>query len=638
MATVTATPTPWYKQKTTKLIALGCLTLGFVVLEIAIGYMSGSLALVADAFHALSDFLALGIAFYAVKLAQRKMPELPVVTAEAAATTKDSSRDLKSQEQQIVRHKLHQQLTFGLQRAEVLGALINATFLLSLSFSVLVQAIERFFSIASTGEGTVTNPKLVLIVGVAGFTLNVIGMFMFHEHHGHDHGHGHSRDGNAHDHSGHSHSHGHGHGKDLNAYGVFLHVTGDALGSLAVIASALVNWLCVGDWRYYFDPAISVLFTIIIAITTIPLIIRTAKIMMLATPSSVSMPELKKAILDVEGVLDLHEVHVFELKSGVLVASLHVVIEDNDSRAALLPLRNGDVKGIVWCESPDCPETSSCGTCGEKAKAAAASSGANNGNGGVETPANYDTVALNIRLAMHRFGIHATTIQPEFVKAVPCKDSNNKLTLLYVPVAESFSHAHGHSSSGTHSDHDHDHDHRDHDDTREGSHDHSHSEGAAAPLQPHGRLHHHHSATAQDEDPTDSGLSVLAGFPVPLEPAEGALDALAEVSCLMRCPAIITASSTSVQHVHVPRATSPGGDSNHHRPGSPEHLDAETDCCEVTLACGQDTLCCEPGISERGRLRKLEEAERALAMRKTAVRVESKPRLGRTNGSDTEMI
>ena len=553
-------------SKATKIVTVGSLTLCFVVLEIVIGYVSGSLALVADAFHALSDFLALVIGYYAVKLARSTGPGLP------NQSVGSHNKALKEEEQQIVRHRLFQQMTFGLQRAEVLGALVNAVFLLSLSFSLLVQAIERFFSIASEGSGELTNPRLVLIVGCAGLALNLFGMVLFADS-PHSHSHSHSHGDHEHAHGDHAHG-----GKDMNSYGIFLHVTGDALGSVAVIVSALVVWLAEGSWRFYFDPAISIVFTIIIACTTIPLIVRTAKIMLLATPSTVSMPELKKAILNVDGVLDLHEVHVFELKSGVLVASLHVVIEDRDSRSVTAHFRSGVSGAVVWCESPECSDTA-CGKCVSGKLAVSA------GLDGAAKPANYnDTVALGIRLALHRFGIHATTIQPEFVRAVPTKDGSNRVRLRYVPA---------------------------HDNENEDSHDHS----GQAVLSAH--LHHHHPSL--DETTEESGLATLAGMPIPIdslelvEPTEP-IDLVAEVSCLMRCPAT---------NMNSARPTSPTAEAE--RAGSPDGTGvggSDMDC-ELTLACGNDLLCCEPGISERGRLRALEEAERSLALRKNAVRAGS---------------
>lgn len=483
--------TPFWKRKTTKIIALGSLTLLFVVLEIVIGYISGSLALVADAFHALSDFLALVIAYQAVKLAARKMPELPSVDD---GEDSETAKALKTAEQQLVRHKTFHQLTFGLQRAEVLGALVNATFLLSLCFSIFVQAIERFYSIASEGEGKLSDPKLVLAVGCAGLCLNLFGMWMFHDHshHGHDHAHGHSHSheqkkesttshsDHAHSHSDsddHSHSHSRSHSedsnsdpsashshshKDLNAYGVFLHVAGDALGSLAVIVSSLIVWLASGAWRFYMDPLVSVLFTLLITVTTFPLARRAARILLLATPPSLPLPDLKRALLTIPGVLDLHEVHVFELKSGLFVASLHMVLEDRG---------------------------------------------------------NYPTIAGQVRRAMHKFGIHATTVQPEFVKPVLKGQA-----VEYVPS----------------------------------------------------------DPPGYDKLEGQGGLEILAGLPLPV--VEPPAETIAEVSCIMRCTPTFSASTG--------------------------------DGCEIPMGCGVEELCCEPGVSERGRLRRLEEAEKAIEARR----------------------
>ncbi|KAJ9094118.1 hypothetical protein QFC19_008070 [Naganishia cerealis] len=99
---------------------------------------------------------------------------------------------------------------------------------------------------------------------------------------GHDHSHDHGSHGNTHSHAedhseaeagGHSHSHGgHGHSHgSMNAQGVFLHVLGDALGNVGVIAAGLVIWFAKGYWRFYFDPAISLFITVIIFHSALPL-------------------------------------------------------------------------------------------------------------------------------------------------------------------------------------------------------------------------------------------------------------------------------------------------------------------------------------------------------------------------------
>ncbi|KAG0438336.1 hypothetical protein HPB47_017056, partial [Ixodes persulcatus] len=135
--------------------------------------------------------------------------------------------------------------TFGWARAEVLGALVNAVFLVALCFSILVESLKRFYK-----PEVIDEPKLILYVGVAGLLVNLIGLFLFREH-------------------GHSHSRGHHHslptveetdtqvtGGQLNIRGVYLHILADALGSVVVIISSLIIWLTTWEHRYYVDPAL----------------------------------------------------------------------------------------------------------------------------------------------------------------------------------------------------------------------------------------------------------------------------------------------------------------------------------------------------------------------------------------------
>jgi len=111
-----------------RLFVMLILTVGLFVAEITVGYMTSSLALIADSFHMLSDVLALGVALYAIKLAKRK------------GSTKSNS--------------------FGWQRAEILGALVNGVFLLALCFTIIIEAIQRFFEIQGTNVFRVQFPAL----------------------------------------------------------------------------------------------------------------------------------------------------------------------------------------------------------------------------------------------------------------------------------------------------------------------------------------------------------------------------------------------------------------------------------------------------------------------------------------------
>ena len=147
--------------KTGSVLSMLFMTSSFFLVEIIVGYATNSMALVADSFHMLSDVLSLLIGFFALRYSKR------------------SQRTERN--------------TFGWQRAEVLGALVNAVFLIALCFSILVESLKR---LVETEE--IHNPILVLIVGVVGLLINVVGLILFHKH-----GHGHSHGG-----GGHGHSHG----------------------------------------------------------------------------------------------------------------------------------------------------------------------------------------------------------------------------------------------------------------------------------------------------------------------------------------------------------------------------------------------------------------------------------------------
>ena len=155
---------------------------------------------------------------------------------------------------------------------------------------------------------------------------------------------------------GHSHS-------DLNMRGVFLHVMGDALGNIGVISSALIIWLTTFPQRFYIDPAISLIITIIILTSAIPLCKAASRILLQAVPDHISVDEIKSDIEDLPGIISCHHLHVWQLSDVKLVASLHIQVEF-------------DFKG--------------------------------------EGSARYMKLAKSVRRCLHEFGIHSSTIQPEF--------------------------------------------------------------------------------------------------------------------------------------------------------------------------------------------------------------------------------
>ncbi|XP_040571036.1 uncharacterized protein [Lepeophtheirus salmonis] len=272
-------------SKETRLILMTFLTTSYFLVEIIYGYISNSMALVADSFHMLSDVIALIVAFVAVHV-----------------SPKDWSKN-----------------TFGYARAEVLGALINAVFLLALCFTIFVESIKRFVIVEP-----ISKPKNVLIVGGIGLLVNVLGLLLFHDAHGHSHG---------------SHGHGHSHGKSdekkqaqggsqMNMKGVFLHICADALGSVIVMISASVIWLV--DWEYedYIDPALSLALVCLIIASTWPLLKDSALILLQTVPEHLEVRNIEeKIVAEFPEVAEVHEFHVWNLVGSRIVASLHVTLK-----------------------------------------------------------------------------------------------------------------------------------------------------------------------------------------------------------------------------------------------------------------------------------------------------------------------
>nr|CAB3266216.1 zinc transporter 1 [Phallusia mammillata] len=345
----------WIKSKSIRLGSMLSLILVYFLAEVLVGHITNSLTLVADSFHMLSDCLSLIVALVAVRMSKR--------TAHESITPWPSKRRYYN--------------TFGWVRFEVVGALINSTFLLALCVSILMEAVEKFYE-----PKLVTNAVLVLAVGGGGLLINIIGLILFgsHAHAGHDHGHGH-----GHDH-GHDHKHSHSHDASLdveaakngavapskqdtsmeeqmNMKAVFLHVLGDALGSVIVIVSATVmmlvphepidvpatenataengTFLCpsiVVDelnienrWILYLDPVMSLLLVLIMIFTTVPLFKQSSLILLQTVPNHIQLDDIRDKIEKIEGVQEIHDFHIWQLTGEKLVATVHLQCKDADT-------------------------------------------------------------------------------------------------------------------------------------------------------------------------------------------------------------------------------------------------------------------------------------------------------------------
>jgi zinc transporter 1 len=165
-----------------------------------------------------------------------------------------------------------------------------------------------------------------------------------------------------------------GHSHDLNMRGVFLHVMGDALGNIGVIASALIIWLTDYDWRYYVDPGISLVITVIILLSAIPLCKAASRILLQAVPQGMSIDHIKEDIEGLPGVIGSHHLHVWQLSDTKIVASIHIQVDTQ-------------IKG--------------------------------------EGSERYMRLARQIRRCLHAYGIHSSTIQPEFAPGSDVEEVQN---------------------------------------------------------------------------------------------------------------------------------------------------------------------------------------------------------------------
>jgi cobalt-zinc-cadmium efflux system protein len=241
-----------------RLVFVLCLAAAYMTAEAIGGWLSNSLALLADAGHMLSDVAALALSLLAVWMASR--PATP-------------------------------QRTFGYHRAEILAALANGALLLLVSGGIIREAWHRW------SEPPDIEANTMLAIAVGGLIVNGIMLRVLH--------------------GGHQH--------DLSVRGAWLHVIGDTLGSVGVIIAALgLRW-----WNLtWIDPLASVLISVLIVVSAMSLMREAIDILMEKAPESVEVAEVRRCLLALPGVRDVHCLHVWRIASGQDTMSAHIVVDD----------------------------------------------------------------------------------------------------------------------------------------------------------------------------------------------------------------------------------------------------------------------------------------------------------------------
>jgi cobalt-zinc-cadmium efflux system protein len=231
-----------------------------MVVEAAGGWLSGSLALISDAGHMLTDFAALALALLAVVFGSRPA---------------DSRR------------------TFGFRRLEVLASQVNVAALLLLTGWIAWEAVERL-------RHPPPDIHLGVMAGVAAIGLvanSVILVWLRGDH-------------------------------SLNTRSAFLHVLGDAVASVAVLAGAGVMWLRPD--LTWVDPVLSLAIGLLIVWGALRLILEITHILMEAVPRHVDVEEITRIMESADGVVAVHDLHVWTISSGLYALSAHLVIHSDD--------------------------------------------------------------------------------------------------------------------------------------------------------------------------------------------------------------------------------------------------------------------------------------------------------------------
>jgi cation diffusion facilitator family transporter len=181
--------------------------------------------------------------------------------------------------------------TFGWQRVEILAAVANGLLLLGVAGYVLVEAVRRIGHPPEIGSG------LMLAVAAVGLAVNLVSLGVLHR----------------------------GRGESLNIRGAYLEVLADALGSVAVIVAAAV--IMITGWT----PA-DIVASAVIGVLVLPrawhLLRDALDVLLEAAPRGVDLHDVRTHILEVEGVIGVHDLHAWTITSGLPVLSAHVVVTE----------------------------------------------------------------------------------------------------------------------------------------------------------------------------------------------------------------------------------------------------------------------------------------------------------------------
>ena len=245
------------------------LTVSFVVIEAVAGWLAHSLALISDAGHNLADAAALGLSWYAIRIAARPS---------------------------------HRGMTFGYRRVEVFAALING---LSL---VMIAAVIGWEAIARILHPDIADGRTMIAVALSAIVLNLLISVWLHRA---------SKD-------------------NLNIRSAYLHMLGDAVAALGVAVAGAIVLTTGASWV---DPLVSFIIALLIVYSSYGVLRESATILLEGTPAGLDMDAVRDAIRGVDGVRNIHDLHVWVIGPGVVACSCHILVAEQSIREGQQVLR-----------------------------------------------------------------------------------------------------------------------------------------------------------------------------------------------------------------------------------------------------------------------------------------------------------
>jgi cobalt-zinc-cadmium efflux system protein len=223
------------------------------------GVISGSLSLMSDATHNLSDVISLVISYVAAKLKHKKQTE-------------------------------HQ--TFGYKRAEIIAAFINATSLIILSVFLGIESIHRFNDVKEVES------NLVIWLALLAIVANTLSVFLL------------AKDAKS----------------NINMRSAYLHLLTDALVSVAVlIGGFMMKYYQI----YWVDPAITLAISVYLLYLSWDILLESTQMLMLFAPKGLSIKEIENYVMDIEGVKNLHHVHLWQLNDHDIYIEAHIEFKND---------------------------------------------------------------------------------------------------------------------------------------------------------------------------------------------------------------------------------------------------------------------------------------------------------------------